>query len=307
MGRKQKREHLLNQYMSIISRLKLAGENGDSVPLTDCYICPLCLKSFNLKQCDNKSGDILTLEDVPPKSLGGTPCLLTCRSCNSRCGHEVDVFLYNEIRSIDEKIDFSKPKRGILSKNDIKLNATVELGDSGYDINISHHNNNPSNIDAFKRSFCGENGNSKLNLKVKKYDYKLNTERAKIAALKSAYLIAFKKLGYQYILNNNLNKVRQQILCPDKNILNDAYMIGENNYLPKNFPDGVYLAEIETIKCISVIFSLKLKNSNNKHQIIVILPCPDDSECEVYSKLLSCNNTQLSILGIAKVIPKKKE
>lgn len=299
MGRKQKREHLLTKYTSIISQLSFVDENGNHVPLIGFYICPLCLKSFNLKQYGNDIGDILTVEDVPPKSLGGSPCLLTCRTCNSRCGYEIDVFLLNDIRSIDEKMDFSKPKIGILSKNDIKLNATIELGDSGYKINISHHNNNPSKIDAFKRSFYEKNGSSKFNLKVKKYDYKIDSNRAKIAALKSAYLLAFKELGYNYILNNNLNDVRRQILQPDKNILNDAYVIGENDYLPKNFPDGVYLSEIDNRRCISVIFSLQIKNSDIRHQLVIILPCPEDSDCEIYSKVLNQDNSILSILGKA--------
>ena len=49
------------------------------------YLCPLCLHGF-----DEDSISSLSWEDVPPKSMGGKPLLLTCRTCNSVAGHEVD-------------------------------------------------------------------------------------------------------------------------------------------------------------------------------------------------------------------------
>ena len=66
-----------------------------------------------------------------------------------------------------------------------------------------------------KRSFSEENGSSKFSIKVKRCDYKRDIHRANVAALKTAYLLAFAKLGYHYILNENLEKIREQILHPD--------------------------------------------------------------------------------------------
>jgi hypothetical protein len=56
--------------------------------VTDRYRCPLCLKDF--KREDAKSGDALTLEDVPPANMGGKPLVLTCRRCNSSAGAALD-------------------------------------------------------------------------------------------------------------------------------------------------------------------------------------------------------------------------
>lgn len=310
MGRKNKRKQLLSKYISIISRLPFVGENGEHISLKGYYVCPLCLKSFEIKQYEDNIGDILTIEDVPPMSLGGTPCLLTCRSCNSRCGHEIDVFLLNEVRYFDEKNDFTKPKKAILLKNDIKLNATFRSinGENVIDI---EKNNDPRKISKFKRSFFEENGSSKFSVKVKKCDYKRDVHRANVAALKTAYLLAFAKLGYRYILNENLENIRQQILHPNQNIYSDEYVIGENDYLPKNIPDDVYLAKINNRKCLAVIYTLKVKSSFHSHRIVIVLPCPEDTSCEIYSKELngkSQSNSSLIILGIAKgVVTKEKE
>src|SRR5690625_8043612 len=45
----------------------------------------------------------LTLEDMPPKSLGGKPSALTCTSCNNKSGHERDARLSQKLMSIDAK------------------------------------------------------------------------------------------------------------------------------------------------------------------------------------------------------------
>ena len=310
MGRKNKRGQMLNKYTSIISKLSFVGENGEHISLEGYYICPLCLKSFEIKQYEDNIGDILTIEDVPPMSLGGTPRLLTCRSCNNRSGHEIDVFLFNEVRYIDEKDDFTKPKKAILLKNDIRLNA-IFCSVNGENIIDIKNNNDPRKINEFKRSFSEENGSSKFSIKVKRCDYKRDIHRANVAALKTAYLLAFAKLGYHYILNENLENIRQQILHPDKYIYEDEYVIGENDFLPKNFTDGVYLAKINTRKCLAVIYTLKVKNSLHRHQIVIVLPCPEDTYCEIYSNELNVKkhpNSQLHILGVAKgVVNGEKE
>src|SRR5262245_31174488 len=47
------------------------------------YGCPLCLRIY-------PSPSAFTVEDVPPKSVGGRPLLLTCYDCNSKAGHTID-------------------------------------------------------------------------------------------------------------------------------------------------------------------------------------------------------------------------
>ena len=45
------------------------------------YACPICQRLFDVSAID--SGE-LTLEDSPPRSMGGKPIALTCKGCNSR-------------------------------------------------------------------------------------------------------------------------------------------------------------------------------------------------------------------------------
>ena len=135
MSNKNKRTKLVNEYKKIISELPFQLENGEPFPVLEHYICPLCLNTFNLSELGDKVNDILTVEDVPPKSLGGNPILITCRNCNSKCGHNLDVYLLNEIRYIEEKMDFSKSKTAILSCNGTKVRAKmIQLQNNSFKI-----------------------------------------------------------------------------------------------------------------------------------------------------------------------------
>lgn len=71
-----------------------AGVTGDS---HGAYVCPLCGVGYTELSL-TLDPPLLSLEDVPPKAVGGRPLVLTCRECNSRAGHTVDAALYRPAR-----------------------------------------------------------------------------------------------------------------------------------------------------------------------------------------------------------------
>src|SRR5688572_28923397 len=52
------------------------------------YVCPLCVRGL---RADALAARLLSIEHVPPRSVGGKPLTLTCKECNSRAGHTVDA------------------------------------------------------------------------------------------------------------------------------------------------------------------------------------------------------------------------
>lgn len=308
MSNKSKRLRLVDEYKKMISELPFHTEDGTLLPVTDHYICPICLKTFNLSELGDKANDLLTVEDVPPKSLGGNPLLITCRKCNSSCGHNLDVYLLNEIRYLDEGLDFSKSKNTMLSCNGTSIRARVSKDEySGLRFDISRQNNNPQKVDEFIRKVKESGDSWKMNANISLNDSKRNLEAAEIAVLKSAYLLAFKKLGYRYILNTSLSPIREQILNPDTNILNRAYIVGNDDKLPIGMPDGIFLATVKNRKCIVVVLSFQISQDKPKHRSAIALPMPDDEECLIYKKELCQNkkdngNAHITILGPATVI-----
>ncbi len=91
-----KRQRIFVKYKN---NLNLLVNNAFIKNEIDVYICPMCLK---VHQTINEK-DPLTLEDAPPKSLGGTANTLTCKSCNNTAGHKIDFHLTERLNEIDSK------------------------------------------------------------------------------------------------------------------------------------------------------------------------------------------------------------
>ena len=69
-------------------------------------LCPLCLKEFEESDVEKN----LTEEHVIPSSAAGRITTLTCRTCNSECGSEIDshfarVFRIEEARQSGGQVD----------------------------------------------------------------------------------------------------------------------------------------------------------------------------------------------------------
>jgi hypothetical protein len=89
-------------------RLKLFATGAKAASLhfkadQDVYICPLCGRGFLIQAVIDGT---LTLEHVPPKSLGGKPLVLTCKDCNNDSGHSIDsaAALRKDMESIQDII-----------------------------------------------------------------------------------------------------------------------------------------------------------------------------------------------------------
>src|SRR5690349_23826815 len=77
--RDAKREQFFSRGVEAYQRL-----SGDD---KQYYPCPICLECFDREALDARN---LTLEHIPPESIGGKPLCLTCKSCNDRGGHSSD-------------------------------------------------------------------------------------------------------------------------------------------------------------------------------------------------------------------------
>ena len=85
MSTKGKRDNILGLYSKQIETIPFVSSDGIEFHMADAYICPLCLNAYPIGSTE------LTLEHVPPKSVGGKPILITCKACNNKCGADIDV------------------------------------------------------------------------------------------------------------------------------------------------------------------------------------------------------------------------
>lgn len=203
------------------------------------YICPICGNLFDKESLGNKT---LTIDHVPPKSIGGKPLVLTCESCNKDLGSKLDSQIknYNEfIESVKvmttKKSQFTKKVK--YEVNGYLANALCNINNSEINLNFSKKINNPQNInDLMQRHTKFKTKEFKFSITP---DIKFHERYFNIGMLKSAYLVAFAKFGYTYIFHDNLKLVRYQIIRYNENIIN-RFIVWLKN---QNDNFSIYIAE----------------------------------------------------------------
>lgn len=194
----------------------------------DVYVCPICLRGFYFESISNKE---LTIEHAPQESIGGKGLLLTCARCNKEAGHKIDA----ELHKREKSISFLKALTG---NGSFSGRLKLIQGDQSTNVNVSAENGKvhikvPEKINPpdYPKKIFGHLENIVQEKELwSKEKFKLNTvypfhkHKANVADLKSAYLLVFASLGYSYIIQNILSKVREQILNPEQKILTGIYL-----------------------------------------------------------------------------------
>ena len=86
----------------------------------EVYICPICFDAFLVNGIYENDSNFLTLEDVPPKKLGGKPTLLTCKNCNNKSGKILDSQLKMSLEA----------EQVFKGKTNIPIKARFQFGES---------------------------------------------------------------------------------------------------------------------------------------------------------------------------------
>lgn len=281
MSNKNKRKSIIEACSKQVEVIPFVTSDGVEYRIADAYICPLCQHVYAIAH------EALTLEHVPPESVGGKPILVTCKACNNSQGADLDAYLMNELE-ISHNLNHldTFPQKSRIAFNGIEINGQTTFSKSeGFKFMISPDNNNPIEFEGFMKEARNAKEGYEIKLTACITNRKRNTGLANIALLKSAYLMAFQKLGYMYVLNPSTNKVREQILNPKEQLIIAPYVIADENGIPKDIPQGVYYAQLDDIVCIVVVIDLQLPKSEQKHRKAVVLPNPMDSHNMIYTAL----------------------
>lgn len=197
----------------------LTGADGG--PLPPAYACPLCavtepdgrvrMRLFPV----NMLGTLLTLEDVPPKHVGGRPLVLTCRNCNNTAGHGIDAWAHRVESSI-RALSGLEAARGWLRVGEDRVPAEIDSSQPG--VNqirvLGGAKTTLTRIGAYFTAQTAAPTGEMFGLSVTLADP--NGRLAKVSWLKSAYLAVFAMFGYRYALHSFLAPVRRQIQHPQE-------------------------------------------------------------------------------------------
>ncbi|MEM7511342.1 MAG: hypothetical protein AAF388_10450 [Bacteroidota bacterium] len=294
-----KRKKLFKIFSENLQRIKSHEEIKMEPDFEEGYLCPICFDLFDKSHLKKNHDNPLTLEDVPPKSLGGKAILLTCKHCNSSCGHNLDVHLVNRLQE-NEAIQFlpNTKSKTTFEKNGNKVGGLIEVDKNGViKLDLREAWSNPKEKKNFmeqvfpplklKNTLFHSRNNIGINSKFEsdtftvKFPNKSEERKAEIALLKSAYLFAFAKFGYSFLINSGLYRIREQILNPDKQILPKVFWI---NF---DFPDHTMGLNIITspkeLRCYLVIF--KVLTKSNQYKFAIALPGPSDPGIKIYENI----------------------
>ncbi len=201
------------------------------------YLCPICGRGYSEESAI--TGKELTLEDVPPRNMGGRGLLLTCKECNSKAGYKIDYHIKSQLDLQDLAGIFMGQSGGGKSSgtmliNDERFPITVQRKDGCTEIKLIKKANDPTkvnNLKDFMTALSVNGGGDGLEFNINK-TVKLDYRLLKIAFLKSGFLLVTAMLGYRYAFDKRLLIVREQISNPEKDLLGTCFWIEQGKAQP---------------------------------------------------------------------------
>lgn len=163
----------------------------------DLYLCPI---SLTLHSIDSLKSGGLTLEHVPPMSLGGKGLVLISKNINNKDGHTSDKKLLQYFQTKNflengQEIDAKISAESLEMKNVTTKFSFKKAGLLEEEIAQAKLLTSKKNVKAMKFKGVFDNWDG-LELKVSmKMQFKLDLK----TMLKCAYLVAFSQIGYQLL------------------------------------------------------------------------------------------------------------
>lgn len=273
-----KRKRIFDKFVGQLKKMKENQILPDFIEYEEgVYICPICLNKFTPSDLNNSSNNMLTLEDAPPKSLGGKANTLTCKSCNNKCGHDIDFHLTERLLEIDARSFLPNSRaKATFSHNGIMVGGMLNVDSEGV-ITVLHDKkyNHPEKLD----NYVSITGNNDV-IDIKFEHSRVDMHRLGVALLKTAYILAFEQYGYILILNKSYNIVREQLKNPDLVIYPDGFWTKQRSFKKEN--EGVFIIESEGFEGFEAIFLLKTESSEYRNG--VYLPVDDNMTIQIIEK-----------------------
>lgn len=257
-----KRQAIFDKYRD---NLNLLIDNDFIIGDKNVYLCPICLRPH----VDLDSKDPLTLEDAPPKSLGGTANTMTCKSCNNTAGHKIDFHLTERLREIDS----GKFIPGIETSVKVNIDGETFQGkitvaeDGTMTMFHSKKNNYPEKLD---KTIKQVKDGKIINIDFLKS--RVVPENLEYALLKTGYLMTFERFGYSLILYNCFDIIRQQLRNPEERVYPEGFWFSP--HYPKSMT-GVYFICDSGLECLVAMFNLDTGNTERMFGTLLPLPIID--------------------------------
>ncbi len=273
----KRRQYLFQRYAAHLRLLVEHDLLNYALPYDETYICPVCALPFSKEALDQTIANPLTLEDAPPKSLGGHANVLTCKACNNRAGQQIDHHLTNRMNELDQYqfvpgVEFHP----VFGHKGTMVQGTIKVNEQG-EAEVIHHikKNNPSSLNQYIASTSKDDV---VNLNFR--DSKVDVFRLQLALLKTAYLMVFEKFGYTFLLNSCYDRLREQLRNSAEEIFPVDTWFHAEYYKPYQGVPFVIGNDLESIFPIFI-----LKTGFTERTFAFVIPLPDKTIEELSERL----------------------
>ncbi len=175
-------------------------------------MCPTCLSPISLKLSHTISEAHIT-----PKYSGGTLKTYLCTGCNSKFGAHQDKWLgeYLRLRASGRSLFSTTKQTGRFSVNDIAVSGQFrEAEDGSLQFLIWNNKTSPDSLRQLDQISQTEPLSISAELPVLR-----KSRQVEVGLLTAAYLMWFKEMGYSWVFQRHLDKIRRQILNPDEVVI----------------------------------------------------------------------------------------
>lgn len=291
----KRRKKLFEIFSKNLSNVKKHPSITIEPDIDEGVICPICMKLFPREALSHDKGyeDPLTLEDIPPKSLGGEVRTLTCKICNNTAGSQLESHLKNRLEfeeAMSGETD-SSLDGAIRTENNIRINASIEVNEDKFiKIFMDPDRSDPKDIQQFTSILnTGKTPDFSLDFFGK---FRLN--RPEVALLRIGYLIAYSTFGLGFILNPNLEIIRNQINNPKDKIINPWGVYGFD-FPPETVGINI-IREPKKLRAFFIVFDLETTYKVSRFG--VLLPGPTEPGTDIYKFLRGGNSKKSQDMNI---------
>lgn len=189
------------------------------------YLCPICLREFTRDLASR-----LDWDHYPPVSIGGTRAVLVCKICNHTAGAGIEAHLpiFSARRAFDQAYPGAFPM--VYKHHGTSVRVAVKVTGPVGPIEIYGRQEVPQKPAIERWTQTLEEAH--LRGSWEGMQFQMDSDRApaynpryvQVSLLKAGYLALFYCLGYPYILSPALDKVREQIQDPTRDIVTGFLM-----------------------------------------------------------------------------------
>jgi hypothetical protein len=278
---------------------KLVFREGVTIPSHLAYICPLCLdKYIVLLGNDLNVNAEFSLDHIPPKNIGGTLELITCKKCNNDAGKyeaelgkklEYDAFTK---RQVESAIENTRLKISGVAGNYKSFIKVSEDGTPIIDFPVNAKHEMPF-LNTWLESL-GKTEDWTITLTVP-----IPNDKKKMKALlKAAYLICFFYWGYEFTYSQNGEQIRKVLNDEQEYPMNGpAFWINTKSLGSEiNIPLGVGIIE-KPVELQSYYVNIPVEKNDTSYIATMLIPISTNEGWkklrEIHSYLT--NNTQMEV------------